>query len=277
MKTKTEEYYEVETELFDIEKVFDCGQCFRFDPDEKGGFSGVFDGKKYRFVQEENLLKIYGCNEAEFESKIKYFLSLDRDYRAINEDIISHFGNDRTICRAIECGQGIRILRQNPFEALISFIISQNNNIPRIKKIINSLCRESGEKIGENDYAFPDAEAIVWLGEKGLFELKTGFRAKYIYDAALRVKNGETNLKYIATLDTKKAEEELLKIKGVGPKVAACVLLFGFDKQDNFPIDVWIKRVLEKYYPNGIDISKLGDYAGLAQQYLFYYERYQNA
>lgn len=277
MSTITENFYEVKTELFDINKVFDCGQCFRFDADAKGGISGVYNRKKYRFTQEGNMLKIYNCTKEDYDKDLRFFLSLDRDYKAMNDDIIFRFGDDKTIRSAIECGQGIRILRQDPFEALISFIISQNNNIPRIKKIISALCSKAGEKIGENEYAFPTPEAIVSLGEKGLFELKTGFRAKYIFDAASRVVSGETDLDHIAALSTKEAERELLKIKGVGPKVAACVLLFGFDKLDNFPIDVWIKRVLEKYYPEGIVISSLGDYAGLAQQYLFYYERYQNA
>lgn len=263
---------------FSIEKIFDCGQCFRFDPDPNGGISGVAMGRFYRFVQEnEDSVKIYNTDKKDIENKLIDYLCLDRNYEMINNDIIARFGGDTTIKNAVDIGKGIRILRQEPFETLISFIISQNNNIPRIKGLVEALCKKCGEPIGADRYAFPMPEAIVELGIEGLRELKVGFRAPYIYDAASRVAMGETNLSEIAKLSTEKAEAELLKIKGVGPKVAACVLLFGFDKTDTFPVDVWIKRVLGKYYPEGIDINTLGEYRGLAQQYLFYYERYNNA
>lgn len=263
---------------FSVDKIFDCGQCFRFDPDPMGGISGVAMGRFYRFVQEnEDSVKIYNTTKVDFEERLIHYLCLDRDYKMMNDDIILRFGGDSTIKNAVEIGKGIRILRQEPFEALISFIISQNNNIPRIKGLVEALCKKCGADIGDGRYAFPTPEAIAELGIEGLRELKVGFRAPYIYDAACRVVKGETDLCKIKTLTTKEAEAELLKIKGVGPKVAACVLLFGFDKTDNFPVDVWIKRVLEKYYPQGIDIDSLGEYRGLAQQYLFYYERYNNA
>ena len=263
---------------FSVEKIFDCGQCFRFDPDPKGGISGIAMGRYYRFVQEkEDSVKIYNTSKEDVQKNLLRYLSLDRDYEMMNKDIILRFGSDDTIKKAIERGKGIRILRQEPFETLISFIISQNNNIPRIKGLVEALCKKCGDPIAEGKYAFPKPEAIVELGVEGLRELKVGLRAPYIYDAALRVATGITDLSRIAELDTQNAEAELLKIKGVGPKVAACVLLFGFDKIDNFPVDVWIKRVLEKYYPLGIDINSLGEYRGLAQQYLFYYERYNNA
>ncbi|MBE6686158.1 MAG: DNA-3-methyladenine glycosylase 2 family protein [Ruminococcaceae bacterium] len=263
---------------FSIDKIFDCGQCFRFDPDPEGGISGVAMGRFYRFTQEkDDSVKIYNTDKNDLEKNLIHYLCLDRDYEMMNEDIIYRFGSDDTIKNAVEIGKGIRILRQEPFETLISFIISQNNNIPRIKGLVEALCKKCGEHIGEGRYAFPTPDAIAELGIEGLRELKVGFRAPYIYDAAYRVATGETDLLKIAELSTGEAEAELLKIKGVGPKVAACVLLFGFDKTDTFPVDVWIKRVLEKYYPEGIDINTLGKYRGLAQQYLFYYERYNNA
>ena len=174
----------------------------------------------------------------------------------------------------MEYGRGIRILRQDGWEALCSFIISQNNNIPRIKKIIENMSKTFGEKIGDDLYAFPTAKALYEAGEDKIFELKTGFRAKYIYDAAKKVANGEIDLSLIDKMPTKDALEYLMQIKGVGLKVASCALLFGFNKTDAFPVDVWVKRVLEKYYPNGLDLDNLGDYAGMIQQYLFYYERY---
>lgn len=263
---------------FSIDKIFDCGQCFRFDADPAGGISGVAMGRYYRFTQKtSDCVKIYNTDRSDFEKRLVPYLCLDRDYEMMNSDIISCFGGDDTIKKAVKTGAGIRILRQEPFETLISFIISQNNNIPRIKGLVEALCKKCGEHIGEGRYAFPTPDAIAELGIEGLRELKVGFRAPYIYDAAYRVATGETDLLKIAELSTGEAEAELLKIKGVGPKVAACVLLFGFDKTDTFPVDVWIKRVLEKYYPEGIDINTLGKYRGLAQQYLFYYERYNNA
>ena len=172
-----------------------------------------------------------------------------------------------------ECGSGIRILRQHPWETLISFIISQNNNIPRIKKIVESLCREFGEKIecGEQVlYAFPAPEALYNAGESAIFALKTGFRARYIYDAASRVVDGRLNIDALCEMDSDALNEALLEICGVGPKVAACVSLFGFGHTEAFPIDVWVKRIMQKYYPDGLDIKSLGRYAGVAQQYLFY-------
>ena len=176
-------------------------------------------------------------------------------------------------------GDGIRILRQDEWEALCSFIVSQNNNIGRIKKIIARMCEKFGEPFesgGKIYYSFPSAEALACASEIDIFSCGTGFRAKYISDAAKKVASGEINLESISSLDDENARAELMKICGVGPKVANCTLLFGFHRLSSFPIDVWIKRVLDKYYKNGIDLGDLGDYAGVAQQYLFYYERYKN-
>ncbi len=278
MKIKESNNYIELSELscFSVEKIFDCGQCFRFDPDPMGGVSGIYRGRKYRFTQEsEDTVKIYNTSKADFEENLFHYLSLDLDYDMMNEDIRKAFGSDKTIDEAIEAGKGIRILRQDAFETLISFIISQNNNIPRIKKLVEALCRECGEKT-EDGYAFPTSEAIVELGVDKLREMKTGFRAAYIFDAAEKVAKGEIDLEALKKLDTDAALTELQKIKGVGLKVASCVALFGLNKLDTFPVDVWIKRVLEKYYPEGLDINTLGDYRGLSQQYLFYYERYKN-
>ena len=158
---------------------------------------------------------------------------------------------------------------------MCSFIISQNNNIPRIKKIIRSLSERAGERIaGTDEFSFPTADVVEALGEKELFDLKTGFRAKYIYDAAKKVNGGDVDLLSIPRMPTFKGADALCDIKGIGPKVAACALLFGFGKYDAFPVDVWIKKAIEKYFPGEFDATRLGPYAGVAQQYLFYYERY---
>lgn len=194
----------------------------------------------------------------------------------IRHDIKEHFKNDETMKKAMEFGDGIRILRQEPWEAVCSFIISQNNNIPRIKKIIEELSRRYGEQLSPGKYAFPSAQALVSAGEEEIFSCKTGFRAKYIYDAARRVASGECDLGAIYNMPTQDAIEYLKRIKGVGLKVASCALLFGFNKTDAFPVDVWVKRIIDEYYNGSLDIPSLGAYAGIAQQYLFYYIRYNS-
>lgn len=274
-------------ENFKISQIFDCGQCFRFDPvmsqRHACEFEGVAHGRYIRLGQDTpDSLTIYNTTVSDYEAIWKHYLALDLDYNEVRRDIAKRFslatgGRDVIMPRAMEYGDGIRILRQEPWEAVCSFIVSQNNNIPRIKKIIAAMSREWGKPIffgGEVHYSFPTAEALVNAGEKAIFDIKTGFRAKYIYDAAYKAASGELDFAAITAASPDKAAEMLCSVKGVGPKVAACAMLFGFDKTEAFPIDVWIKRVLAKYYPAGLDISALGKYAGIAQQYLFYYERY---
>ena len=183
--------------------------------------------------------------------------------------------------RALEYGNGIRILRQEPYEAIISFIISQNNNIPRIKKIIASICQNYGHSVALFDkinYTFPSNEELSQASEQELFSLRMGFRAKYIADACEKIKNGSVDIEGVmASDDFDACVAHLCQIKGIGLKVASCALLFGFGKTEAFPRDVHINRTLEKYFPNGIDVQSLGKSAGIAQQYLFYYEKYSQS
>ncbi len=279
---------------FDVSKVFDCGQSFRFDrvsgSVHENEFAGCAHGKYISVGQDGDRLYIYNITAKEYDETFKEYLALDRDYGEIDGEILS-LSNNPTLYDAVSTSSGIRILKQEPWEAVCSFIISQNNNIPRIKKIIASLCLKCGEMadisnmaghIAElhmenegNFYSFPSANAVLSIGIDGLLALKTGFRAKYISDAASRVSSGETELSALAECSsTSAAADELCKIKGVGPKVAACALLFGFARLDAFPVDVWIKKVMAKYFDEGFEPSTLGKYAGVAQQYLFYYERY---
>lgn len=261
-------------DAFNIERTFDCGQCFRFEPNGDGSVSGVAHGRFVTFAQQdERTVRIYGTDRDDFESIWRSYLDLDRDYDAL----AASFEGDEVLTRAAKCSSGIRILKQEPWETLCSFIISQNNNIPRIKGLIETISREYGEHIDTPHgikYAFPTPEVLAVAGEEALFALKTGFRAKYIADAARRVADGSLDLNEVAKLPTSEASDMLCTVKGVGPKVAACTLLFGFGRGDCFPIDVWIKRVLDEFYPEGLDITALGDRAGIAQQYLFYYKRY---
>ena len=280
---------------FDVNKIFDCGQCFRFEPvansPHEVEFAGVAFGRFVSFAQDGDSLWVYNTTHREFEEIWRRFLALDLDYGAISADIASRSDNVG-LHRAIEHGRGIRILRQDPWEAVCSFIISQNNNIPRIKKIVEALSAKCGERIeipeafanrlGRESvaYAFPTAKSLVALGVDGIFELKTGFRAKYIYDAAEKEISGEIDHEHLASCErTADAVAALCGVKGIGPKVASCALLFGYGRYDAFPVDVWIKKVIEKYFevsPKDFTPSILGDYAGIAQQYLFYYERYIN-
>lgn len=276
---------------FDISKIFDCGQCFRFDRVENSQhqkeFSGVAFGKFVSFAQDDGDLCIYNSTKEEFDTLWRHYLALDEDYLSIDRDIASRSDNP-ALGRAVEFGNGIRILRQDPWETVCSFIISQNNNIPRIKKLVEALSQKCGEKAELPEgyekhlpgmsslYSFPSPGAVAELGVDGLAELKTGFRAKYIYDAAVKVLDGEIDFDYLRDAKTPDAIEHLLRIKGVGPKVASCALLFGFGKYDAFPVDVWIKKVISKYFSQSpaFEPSMLGPFAGIAQQYLFYYERY---
>ena len=280
---------------FDIGKIFDCGQCFRFDSVENSRhqkeFSGVAYGRVVSFAQDGNVLYIYGSDRKDFDGIWAKYLDIQRDYDGVATDILSSCSNS-TLAEAVKYGEGIRILAQEPFECIISFIISQNNNIPRIKKIIEALCSRLGEPVSipaemQNHLSgrsslcvFPDASAIVALGVDGLLELKTGFRAKYIYDAASKYLDGSLSVEEIMLeQDIEKAIETLCRVKGIGRKVACCALLFGFAKYNAFPVDVWIKRVAVKYFgEQGDELSweTFGTYAGIAQQYLFYYERYRS-
>ena len=268
-------------EYFNTEAVFDCGQAFRFLPVEGTSheceYGGVAFGRYISVAQDGDTLTLYGATKEDLEKIWIPYLGLDFDIDAARKDILSRSDNP-ALREAVEYGKGIRILRQEKWETLCSFIISQNNNIPRIRGLIGTISKALGNLIetplGEM-YSFPTPEAIVDAGVDALREMKFGFRAPYIYDAATKVASGEINLDAVASAETTaEAAEMLMKIKGVGPKVAACTLLFGFDRTDAFPVDVWVKRVIEKYFPAPFDAASLGAYAGLAQQYLFYYERY---
>ncbi len=262
------------TEFFDPSQTFDCGQCFRFEVTEKRAEGYAF-GKRICFeTVSEGELFIYPCTASEYYGIWEGYLGLDRDYKAIRDELKTTRNGDMRLYEAMETGKGIRILRQDPWETLCSFIISQNNNIPRIKKLISSLCRAGAELSGGSENEFPSPETLQKMGTEGLFALKTGFRAAYLYDAAVKVLGGEVDLDAVFGMTCEEAEKELCKIKGVGPKVAACTLLFGFGKLDAFPIDVWVKRVLSEYYGGNASGTDFGRYAGLAQQYLFYHRRW---
>ena len=279
---------------FDVGKIFDCGQCFRFDKVEDSShgveYSGVAFGRVVSFAQDGDILYIYNSTEDDFDRIWRKYLCLDVDYEKINDSLLSRFSDKRNEAfeRAVEMGRGIRILSQDHAETVISFIISQNNNIPRIKQIIERLsslcgtpipvCEEMKKHLSGRSSlcSFPSVAALNALGVDGLFAAKLGFRAKYVYDATEKMLSGEIDLDRLNELkNTTEGLEYLCKIKGVGPKVASCILLFCAERYDAFPVDVWIKKAMEKYFGGEASFYDLfGSYAGIAQQYLFYYERY---
>lgn len=248
---------------FDLADTLESGQCFRWRvlPD---GFYEVRAGRKRaEFKQERELLIGRFVAATEFDSFWRNYFDLDYDYAAVKQILRA----DPVMERAVAFCGGIHLLRQDCFEALICFIISQNNNIPRIKQIVSALCEAYG------DGGFPTAERLATLDIPDLACIRAGFRVKYILDAAKKVAAGEIDLSRLGELPYPDAEKELLKISGVGTKVAACTLLFGARQLNAFPEDVWIKKAVAHFYPDGFDKSICGGYAGIAQQYLYHYAR----
>ncbi|MBR0465932.1 MAG: DNA-3-methyladenine glycosylase 2 family protein [Clostridia bacterium] len=264
---KNDKIYIENVSCFDLAKTLDCGQAFRWEEDENGRWHGIAGGKYATLYNENGKIVIENVDKRDFEDFFLNYFDLERDY----DKILSDMSVNEKINAARKAGHGIRILNQEPFEALISFIISQNNNIPRIKGIIKRLCENFGEKT-EGGYTFPSPSTLASLEIEDLAALRSGFRAKYIIDAARKVSSGEINLEHIKTLNIDKARDALMTIKGVGPKVADCAMLYGMGFINAFPKDVWIKRALLEYFDGTLpDCAK--EYAGIAQQYIFYYIR----
>lgn len=252
---------------FNLKQTLDCGQAFRWKCDASGVWSGIAGDRFIRIYESGNDIVIENCSKKDFEEFWIDYFDLKRDY----ESIINEFGSNETLKAAAEFSSGIRILNQDSWEALCSFIISQNNNIPRIKGIIDRLCENFGRKT-EWGYTFPSAKELSELTVEDLAVIRCGFRAKYILDAAKRVSNEEIDLNLLRKADYNDALAQLLKIKGVGPKVADCALLYGCGHIEAFPKDVWIKRALNEFFGGEIPECAL-KYAGIAQQYIFYYVR----
>ncbi len=257
-----------ETMDFDVARSCECGQCFRFF-EKDGDYVGVVQNKVVTLSPRADGCFIPDVSKEYFEAVLRPYFDLDRDYDGIVKEICE---NDKVMQKACEYGRGIRLFNQDTWETLISFIISQNNNIPRIKGIISRLCALCGEDMGNGYYSFPTPDRMKDLTAEDLAPLRAGFRAKYIIDAVKKVNGKEVDLDILPSLTYDEAKKTLMKICGVGPKVADCVLLFGASHTEAFPIDVWIKRALNVLYPdrNGADF---GIYGGIAQQYLFVYAK----
>ena len=255
-------------DCFDLGLTLDCGQAFRWVQTGDDEWHGVAFSKPLTLKKTERVIEFIGTSREDFENIWIPYFDLERDYAALCRMFLA----DRYLAEAVDTCYGIRLLRQDPWEAICSFIISQNNNIPRIKGIIDRLCRLLGENLGGDDYSFPSAQKIAEAGVEALAPIRAGFRAKYIIDAAQKVANGEIDIEKIYSLSLDEGRDELIKIKGVGEKVAQCSLLYGFGKVDAFPVDVWVKRIMSELYPDGLPECTNG-VRGIAQQYLFHWRR----
>lgn len=252
---------------FDLAQTLYCGQAFRWKQRDDGIWEGIALGKYLSLKQEDDAL-ILDCSQQEFDTLWKNYFDLDTDYASIRKTLSDM---DPVLKEASEYAPGIRILRQDPWEALCSFIISQNNNIPRIKGIIQRLCELLGEKT-ENGYLFPDCEKVANCTAEDLAPIRSGFRAKYIISAARTLSDNPDFVKSVTDAPIDEARKLLQTIKGVGPKVSDCALLYGFHRMECFPMDVWMKRAMAVLLPDRTP-EEFGTNAGIAQQYIFHYSR----
>ncbi len=265
---------------FDPVHIFECGQSFRWNYDGTG-YVGVVQDKVVRIIYNDGTLHIENTTLDDYHNLWHHYLDLGRDYGLIKKQFLK----DPVLKEAVVHGYGVRILNQDPWETLISFIISANNNIGRIKNIIERLCEKHGEPIIWDTkifYAFPEPEKLANASLEDLKLCGCGYRADYIKETAASILSGRVLIHGLKDMSYDKARDMLLTLKGVGPKVADCILLFGLEKAEAFPVDVWVKRIMEYFYADSpipikdikkIAEEKFGLYAGIAQQYLFYYAR----
>ncbi len=254
-----------------LDITLDCGQAFRWVKNENGAWRGAVRGIETEIEEIDGGLLFHSITENEFYGVFYDYFDFGRDYTAI----LKSFKSDPLLKETAEHYGVIRILNQEPWEALCSFIISSCNNIPRIKSIIEKLCVNFGEKIN-NMYSFPSAERIASLDISALDVLRAGYRNEFIMDASRAAAEGRIDFEKIKTLDMDSARNELMTIKGVGKKVADCAMLYGLGFIDSFPVDRHIKRIEEQFYPNGLPECVKG-YSGIAQQYMFHFQRTENS
>ena len=285
---KEQEYIIKNINSFELADIFDCGQCFRWNKQENGSYTGVFKGNVMNVQKEGNTVKFKGICNGNIKEIVEDYFDLNRNYEEIKERLSKV---DNHLKTSIEYGQGIRILNQDLWEMIISYIISANNNIPRIKGIIDRISKEYGNEIewnGEKFYTFPSPEQLKNVSIEDYRKLGTGFRDIRLYETVQAVLEKKVDLNEMQNnCNTLEVREQLLTLSGVGPKVADCILLFSTLKRfEVFPIDVWVRRVMNELYIKNEDETKVnkkelekiaqekfGNLAGIAQQYLFYWKR----
>ena len=261
---------EIKNTDISLEKTFTCGQCFRWH-EKDGKWFGIVNGSCECLTQLDNGIYIENTDICKVND---FWLN----YLDINDEDDSFQGdpNDVFLNRAIMYGKGIHILNQDPFETIVSFIISSNNNIKRIEKIIEKLCSLYGKEIRYADtvfYSFPTFEELSGVKLEDLALIKAGFRDRYIFDFIQVMKSEPDFISNVSSAETGLAKKELMRVKGIGDKVSDCILLFAFGRREVFPKDVWIKKVIDKIYGSDFDEKKFGNHAGIAQQYIYYYAR----
>ena len=283
---------------FNIKQILECGQCFRWEKISDTNYIVVAYRRVIEIVQEDDNVTIYNTNIDEFENIWRNYFDLDTDYSTLKVEL----SKDETLKKSVEFGYGIRILNQDPFEMLISFIVSARNSIPSIMKTIKKMSEKWGDELsykGNTYYAFPTPEQFKSATLEEIKETGASFRSKYIFDTIGKVNSAEEaknsgvlsdelrifDLDYIKSLPTDECHVALQNFMGVGAKVADCIMLFSMEKKSAFPVDVWVKRAMIHFYVapdvslNKIRVfgrDKFGELSGLAQQYLFYYARENN-
>lgn len=284
---KEQKYILENCKSFEPVDIFECGQCFRWNRQDDGSYIGVFGKNVLNVKKEKNKIIFKGICDKDIEEVCYDYFDLNTSYEDIKEKLAKI---DEHLKKSVEYGKGIRILKQDLWETIISFIISANNNIPRIKGIIERISKKYGEKIEYQDkeyYTFPDINNLGKASVEDLRELGLGFRDKRVYETTRMFIEEKMTLKQLEEeKDTAVLREELMRLSGVGGKVADCIMLFGLKRFDVFPIDVWVRRVMNELYLKQEDETKVSkellqnlakekykDLAGLAQQYLFYQRR----
>ena len=285
---KKQEYKIENIKSFELADIFDCGQCFRWNKQKDGSYTGVFKGNVMNVQKKGNTVTFKGICNGNIKEIVEDYFDLNRNYEEIKEQLSKVDENVKT---SIEYGQGIRILNQDLWEMIISYIISANNNIPRIKGIIDRISKNYGREIewnGEKYYTFPTADELKDVSVEDYRKLGAGFRDIRLYETVQAVLNKKVDLSQMQNNpNTYEVREQLLTLSGVGPKVADCILLFSTLKRfEVFPIDVWVRRVMNELYIKKEDETKVnkkeleklakekfGNLAGIAQQYLFYWKR----
>ncbi len=270
-------------EEFDPKDIFTCGQAFRWYEEYDNSYTFVTNKRVANAKREDGNIVLSGVNEKDFLNIFYNYFDLKRNYKEVMDEL----SIDETLKKAVEYGRGIRILNQEKFETIISFIISANNQIPRIKNSIEKISKMYGEFIGSDEnreyYSFPSVDALSKAKPEDLREFaRVGFRDVRIVEASQMINRGEVDIDRVSEMELEDARKYLQLLPGVGPKVADCILLFAYDRVESFPVDVWIKRVMEELYiheetkkseiaTRGREV--FGNNAGFANQYLFYYGR----
>ncbi len=263
----------IKSDWLDMGKIASSGQCFRFNLVADNEFELIAFGKCLYIKGIGDGEYRLSCSRSEYESIWKSYFDMDTDYKLYNKNVPK---SDSFLTSAVKYSKGIRILRQDKWEMLISFIISQRKSIPAIQTSIEKLCKMCGSRIKTEcgiRYAFPSARQLSRLSLDEIEACSVGYRAAYIYRAAKMVSTGELDLEALEKLSDEELRDRLLKLYGVGIKVANCVMLFGYHRIAAFPIDVWIQKMIDEHYSGSFPLERYNGYAGVLQQYIFFYGR----